>query len=276
METASRPLLRRIVALDRMIRGKEYPNSRTASLQLEVSSRTVHRDLDFLRDFLGAPIAFSRSHNGFYYEKPDYALPFLRLTEGELVALFLAERVLQEYRGTPYAADLATAFRKLTAALPDSVTIDLAHLSEVFSFRHRGTATAGVASFRRLTRAVREARQLELTYWTPSRDETIRRVVDPYHLASVEGEWYLVAYCHLREDVRMFVPARIRSFKETGHRFERPPDFRITDYLDASFSVIRGENHYTVRLRFAPEIARYVRQKTWHPSRASRRSPAAP
>jgi predicted DNA-binding transcriptional regulator YafY len=269
MQIATRPLLRRLSALDHMIRGGQYPNARTAARELEVHPRTIHRDLDFLRDSLGAPLEFCHRRNGFYYRDRDYALPLLRLTEGELVALFLAERVLQEYRGTPYAADLAAAFDKLTAALPDEVTIDLQHLGDVYSFRRHGAGAGDAERFRQLARATRESRQLTLVYWTASRDDTCRRVVDPYHLAAIEGEWYLVAYCHLREEIRMFCPGRIRSLRETGMRFERPADFRIGDYLDTGFRAMRGSGPpRQVRLRFTPEMARYVREKVWHPTQS--------
>jgi predicted DNA-binding transcriptional regulator YafY len=267
MNLASRPPLRRLLALDRLLRANRYPNARSAAAALEVHPRTIHRDLVFLRDSWGAPLAFSHRHNGYYYREADYALPLLRLSEGELVALFLAERLMDQYRDSPLAKDLATAFQKVTAALPDEVTIDLAHLAEAYSFRHRPAALGEAARFRMLARAVREGRQLELTYWAASRDATSRRVVDPYHLVSVEGDWYLVAYCHLREEVRMFAPGRIRAVRETGERFERPADFRIGAYLDATFKVVRGAGPARqVRLRFTAAVARYVREREWHPS----------
>jgi predicted DNA-binding transcriptional regulator YafY len=137
MELASRPPLRRLLALDRMLRSARFPNARSAANELEVDPRTIHRDLVFLRDSWGAPLEFCRKHNGYYYRDPDYPLPLLRLTEGELLALFLAERVMQQYRDTPYAKDLATAFRKLTAALPDEVTIDLNHWDWQWNARRR-------------------------------------------------------------------------------------------------------------------------------------------
>ena len=58
-------------------------------VQTGTSIRTVLRDLEFLRDSLHAPLAFCRRRNGFHYTAPGYALPLLRLTQGELVALFL-------------------------------------------------------------------------------------------------------------------------------------------------------------------------------------------
>jgi len=265
MKLAGRPCLRRLQALDQMIREGCYPNSQTAARELEVHSRTIHRDLEFLRDSWHAPLEFSREHNGYYYRDAGFSLPLFRLTEGELVALFLAERLLQTYRGTPYAAELTAAFSKLTAALPDEVSLDLSHLGDAYSFRQQAAGAGDADQFRELARAVREGQQLELVYWTASRDETCHRIVDPYHLAGLNGDWYLIAYCHLREDVRMFAPSRIRSLRITGEQFERPADFRIAGYLDASFGAVRGSGPpRRIRLRFTPETARYVREKLWH------------
>lgn len=147
------------------------------------------------------------------------------------------------------------------------MTIDLAHLEQAYSFRGPNTNVGDPDHFRALARAVQEGRQLELVYWSASRDEVGRRVVDPYHLTSVLGDWYLVACCHLREEVRMFSPGRIRSLRETGERFERPAAFNIHAYLDHNFRAMRGEGPpQRVRLRFTAEVARYVRVKTWHPT----------
>ena len=69
----------------------------------------------------------------------------------------------------------------------------------------------------------------------------------------------------------MFAPARIRSLRETGRRFDRPADFRIGDYLDGSFHAMRGEGGpRRVRLRFTDEAARYVKLRQWHPSQKIR------
>jgi len=114
---------------------------------------------------------------------------------------------------------------------------------------------------------VRDGRQLELLYWTASRDETNRRVVDPYHLTAVDGDWFLVAYCHLREDTRLFAPGRISELRETGERFERPADFCIEDFLAPRFRKVRGSGPaQEVRLRFSPLAARYIRERVWHPT----------
>jgi predicted DNA-binding transcriptional regulator YafY len=271
MKVASRPLLRRLAHLHRAISAGEYPNAFTVARELEVNPRTVYRDIDFLRDELNAPVEFCPRRNGYYYREGSYTLPLFELTEGELIALFLAERVLQHFHGSPFVRDLEAAFRKLTAGLPETVTLNLAHLSEACSVRVPDLSAAEARRFARLVRATQELAQLEVVYWTASREAETRRIIDPYHLVSIEEGWYLVAYCHLREEIRMFVPGRMRSLQETGEHFERPAGFRIEDYLDGSFGAIRGGGPVqTVRLRFSPHAAQYVREKVWHPSQKMR------
>jgi predicted DNA-binding transcriptional regulator YafY len=269
MRLATRPALRRLVLIDAQLRSGRYPTARSLARDLEAHLRTIRRDLEFLRDSLKAPLAFCPRRKGYYYTDPTFTLPAARLTESELVALFLAERLLQQYRGTPYAAHLANLFHKLTAGLAAEVTIDLAHLADTFSVRGPAPRAADAGLFAQLARAIRDARQLEILYWSASRDETRRRVVDPYHLASLQGDWYLLAYCHLRGDMRMFAPGRIRELGETGAHFDRPADFRFAEYLDAGFRAMHGTGPpQQARLRFTPPAARYVREKIWHPTQS--------
>ncbi len=265
MRCASRPFLARLAVIDAAIRGGERPTVPTLAEALEVNTRTVQRDLQFLRDRLGAPLAYDRRSGGYVYTDATYRLPPWQFTEGELVGLLLAGRLLHEYRHTPYAEALARAFQKMAAVLPEQVTIDLTHLADAFAFRHQALEVGDADRLVQLGRAARDGRQLELVYWTASRDATARRLVDPYCLTSVEGDWFLVGYCHLREAVRMFSPARIHELRETGERFERPADFRISNYLDAGFRAIRGTGPpQVVRLRFGPAVACYIRERQWH------------
>jgi predicted DNA-binding transcriptional regulator YafY len=274
MRLPTRPALVRLARILNEIRDGRTPNASTLARTLEVTPRTIQRDLDYLRDQLGAPIEYDRKSHGYFSTDPSYQLPVLSVTEGELLALFLAERALQQYRDTPFATELRRLFEKLTVLLPDKVSLHLDHLTAACDVRHNPADLGNPDRFRRLLRAVQRGRQLELLYWSASRDQTCRRVVDPYHLASVEGDWYLVAHCHLREEVRMFAPARIRELTETGETVDRPADFRIADYLDVGFRRMRGAGPVqTVRLRFTPAAARYIRERAWHPSQKLHEEP---
>ena len=99
---------------------------------------------------------------------------------------------------------------------------------------------------------------------------TEARIVDPYHLANINGEWFLFAHDHARKDIRTFVPARIQSAKPTGKTFDRPQKFSLEKRLRDSFGVHSGEGEYEVVIRFNPRAADYIREKKWHESQQLR------
>jgi predicted DNA-binding transcriptional regulator YafY len=273
MLQATRPPLARLAIIDQVIRAGRRPNAATLARQLEVSPRTVQRDLLFLRDRLQAPLAFDARGNGYHYTCSDYQLPFFRLTEGELIALFLAEQVVRQCQGTPYGADLRRALARLAAVLPESISVDLGSLAETLSVAPTTVTVQDVATFAQVSAATNASRQLELDYWTASRNVQARRVVNPYHLALIDGSWFLVAWCHSRRCVRTFAVQRIRSARPTGESFDRPADFRIADYLRGSFRAMRGDGWHKIILRFTPATAGRVAEKIWHPTQKSEPCP---
>jgi predicted DNA-binding transcriptional regulator YafY len=95
-------------------------------------------------------------------------------------------------------------------------------------------------------------------------------VVDPYHLANINGEWFLFGFCHLRHDLRTFVPTRIRAAQLTGKTFTRPKQFSLAKQLRDSFGVQSGHAEYEVVIWFNERVADYVREKKWHPSQTLR------
>jgi len=260
--------MERIAALDRAVRAGEYPNAVSFAGRVEVDPRTVQRDIEFLRDRFRAPLVFDRRRNGYAYSDPHYRLSFLDLGEDELIALFLAEGVLRQYHGTRYAADLARACRKIAAGVS-------ADLASSHSFRISAPRPTDPVVHQALEKAIRDRRRLAILYYSASRDEETRREVDPMHLVNVDGQFYLVAFCHLRQCVRTFVPTRIRSIEATGAAFDPPASFDIDAYLADSFAVLRGDGDeaHRVRLRFTGEAVRYVRERRWHPSQSVEETP---
>jgi predicted DNA-binding transcriptional regulator YafY len=160
LKTATRPTLRRMLGLHTLLAGGEYPNTRQIAVRFEVSERTIRRDLEFLRLSCQAPIDFCRRRKGFYYTRPGYTLPLVRLSQGELVALFLAEGVLRQCRDTPFEADLRCAVEKLALALPDEVGLNPAELTAALS------VTLGIAEVQPLQRVVLRPGSFQQQYLT--------------------------------------------------------------------------------------------------------------
>ncbi len=252
-----------------LLTGK-FPNATSLAGELEYSTKTIHRDLEFMRDRMELPIEFDHAHNGYHYTEEVGAFPTMQITEGELFALLVAEKALQQYRGTNFEKPLVSAFKKMTASLPDTISFNLEDWEQTISFRTSAESILDLEVFDALAQATANRRQIELDYRKPGRRETEPRVVDPYHLANINGEWFLFAWCHLRGDLRTFVPARIRSVKETGETFKRPKKFSLEKRLRDSFGVISGQGEFGVVIRFNERVADFIREKRWHPSQKIR------
>ncbi len=269
----ARPPLQRMLQIHQALAAGRYPNATLLARELEVCVKTIQRDLDFMRDRLNLPLEYDPHRHGYFYTQEVSAFPTLQITEGELFALVVAEKAIQQYRGTSFEQPLLSALNKLAAALPDTVSLHLADWDRTISFRTRVEPLLDRAIFEGLARAVLRREQLEIHYRKPGRPAPEPRRVDPYHLANINGEWYLFAFDHLRRAVRTFVPGRIQALRPTGQTFPKPAGFSMDARLRHSFGVHSGEGRYDVRLRFTPRVADYIREKRWHPSQQLRDLP---
>src|SRR5208337_5590084 len=122
MRVSTRPALERIQVIDLAVRRQRWPNARTLARELEVTRRTIQRDIAFMRR-RDAPLEFDSVRNGYYYTDPSYRFPYFETTEGELVALLISAQVMDQYRGTPFEQDLRKALAKISKSLPDSIEV---------------------------------------------------------------------------------------------------------------------------------------------------------
>lgn len=266
----SRPPLERMLRIHQEIQSGKFPNATSLAAGMEVSTKSIHRDMEFMRDRLSLPLEYDSRRNGYYYTESVSAFPTMQITEGELFALVVAEKALQQYRGTSFEKPLLSAFQKMASSLPETVSIDLEEWNRSISFKTSVEPIIDLVIFDKLSRATAHLQQLEILYRKPGQSEPEKRVIDPYHLANINGEWFLFAFDHLRRDVRTFVPSRIQELKETGKTFSRSKSFSIEKRLKDSFGVRSAEGLYQVKIHFSAEVADYIREKRWHQSQVLR------
>jgi len=262
----ARPPLERMLRVHQALLARKYPNASTLARELEVSAKSIHRDLEFMRDRLGLPIEYDGAKWGYYYTEPVSSFPSLQISEGELFALLVAEKAIHQYRGTAFEKPLVSAFNKMAASLPDTISFNLAGWEQTISFRLSAEPIFDLQIFNTVASATTHRRQLEITYRKPGGNTAEPRLIDPYHLANINGDWFLFAFDHLRKDVRTFTPARIKSARLTGNTFERPRKFSPEALLRDSFAVRSGPTAYQIVIRFDSSAADYVREKRWHSS----------
>ncbi len=262
----SRPPIERMMRIHTAIGSNKYPNATDLADTLEVSTKTIVRDIEFMRDRLNLPVVYDSARFGYHYTSPVESFPTLQITEGELFALLVAEKALQQYRGTPYEKPLLDALRKLERSLPDTISLNLAHWEQTISFRTSAEPMLQLELIDRLARAAASRQELRLLYRKPNRKPAEQRLVHPIHVANVNGDWYLFAFDLLRNDIRTFVPARIQEAIPTGNSFAITQPFDLSQLLRDSFGVHSSSGHFKVVVQFTPEVADYIREKRWHPS----------
>lgn len=263
---SGRQQLERIMEIDRQIRAGMYPNPRKLAQELEVSERTIYQDRQFLIDRLHAPLAFDRRRGGWYYTDSTWVLPSAVVTEGELLAFFLSIEVARRYLGTPFEKPLRSAVSKITDSFKGRIEISLEDLRECYILAEIPTVAVNERLLLDLQQAIKTKKKIKMRYYTASRGEWQTRVVEPYHLYNLRGDWYLIAFDHFRHAMRMFQTGRVDWWEVLHEHFERDPKFSFEEWIAHAFQLERGEETVEVVIRFDPYQARYIRERRWHPT----------
>lgn len=267
--------LERLLSIDSLIRSSTRLTNKSIAETLEVSERTVRSDLAFLRDRYNAPLEFSRS-KGHHYTDPEWRLPSISLSQGELFALTLGARMLQAYAGSAYISDLHSAILRLSERLPEETWINLQQIADERIFFTSGAETyLDPQIWSQLVEACHSSRQVEIHYYTASRNANSDRVIDPYLLHIYRGtNPYLIGFCHRRQDIRWFRVDRIRKLQLLDSKFIRDPTFNPKEYLEKIFQAEVGNgNPRLVSIWFDAATAPYIRERRWHPTQEIKEHP---
>ncbi len=262
----TRPPVQRMQWLDEQLRHDAYPTAGQAVERFEVSRRTFYRDLDYMRLMLGAPIAYDRRRRGYHYTDKTFSLAAVTLSEGELLALLVAEHILKQYEGTPFGPSLAHAIEKIAGSLNEPVTVDLSGRSSSMLFDLGPIRPPDMQVFNAVAASLRDHLALRIRYYTQSRGVETERVVEPYHLHNHKGDWYLVAFCHQRRQVRSFLISRIREASPTDRHYTIPRSFDIGAYIHQSFGIEKGGPRLNASIWFDAHEAPWIRERRWHPT----------
>ena len=264
----SRPPLERMIRLHGLLQDGKFPNCQTLARELEVSAKTIQRDIEFMRDRQGMPIEYEQARFGYHYTKPVSHFPGVEISEGEVVALFIAQMALEQHQGTTFEKPLRAACRKISESLKGCITVNWQDLDKAVSFRQAGVSRAELAVFESVSRGVIESKVITFEYQKLGRKEPELRRVQPYHLGCMENQWYCIAHDLEREELRTFALPRMQGVKVTPERFKRPSSFSVQQHFEGSFGVFRGggEKEFSIRIRFDAFAARLVGERDWHKS----------
>ncbi|GHV69874.1 DeoR family transcriptional regulator [Spirochaetia bacterium] len=274
--------INRILKIDDAIRANKYPNASTLAKELEVTQRTILRDLDYLRDMYRAPIEYDYTKRGFYYSEPNFFIKSVILTEGELFSIALFDQFLEQYRNTPLEGQLRAIFDKIRTSLPDNVTLDSAGSfagSSGFSrtqttFIPDAPVSIDPKVFEGIFKALGEHKTFTGKYRSLSSVEYKERTLDPYHAICHRGYWYIICYSHENETTRTYLFQRFKDIKLTKRHFQIPESFNKDLFFDRHMGVFNtGGESYTFEFILHKDIGTYAAERFYHQTQTVEQRP---
>lgn len=249
------PIMRVLTVLE-ILQARERVSGVELAERLEVSLRTVQRYITRLQD-LCIPVESTRGVGGFYRLKPGFRLPPLMFTDEEAFALTLGLRALRHVGLSAFAPATEGAAAKLGRVLPEPLRDSVQTMEEVVALEPiPWVISTSAESLMCVAAAVRARRRLAFDYRSYDRTCT-RRQLEPYGVAHLDGRWYLVGRCLLRQSLRTFRLDRVGHLESLDGIFERPADFDIKAYLGQTMPFIQSVFKIEVWLELSPEEARY-------------------
>lgn len=264
-----RPLWQRIQKIHHEIKERRFPNASNLAQALSVSTKTIQRDLDYLRDELHAPIEFDRQENGYAYTKADYVLPFLPVDGKDLFAIGVAAQVLSLLGATPLARDLKACYARLAELMPPAVRLRPEIVMEKMALRANAYRPVPEETWQAVAESLQKGVSLSVRYRHPGGPAGDSRVIRPYALilsGQTGHDWMLLAEDAEQAIVKSFYLARIEDARATSERYAIPKQFNVDRFFRDTFGLfVGGGSPFRLRVRFSPEVADEVREIFWHP-----------
>ena len=237
--------------------------------RLEISRATLKRDLQHMRDRLNAPIVHDRDAGGYRYDKagagPRFQLPGLWFSADEALALMTMHHMLE---GLDAGGLLGPHIRPLMERLGKALGSDEAPAREVLRrvrLQPAQQRRIELRWFQLAGKALMTRRRLKLRYFARHRAERSEREVSPLRLVHYRGNWYLDAWCHQSEGVRMFSIDAIEHAELLVTRARDVAVRQIDEQTAGGYGIYRGNELKWAELAFSAEAARWVRHEQWHP-----------
>ncbi len=257
----------RMAAVQRMFEAGRAVTIGELADRLDCSIPTAKRALRHARHELGMPIEWDSGMRAYILDRSQgstgTSLPGLWLSGPELSGLVTLHRCLGELAPSLIGPLLAPLGRRLGAVLARSGFRfeEVQRRVKILAQPYRPPSP----DWDSLAEALLQRRRVEFTYDGRSASGTTRRTVSPQRMVLYRGNWYLDAWCHLRDALRSFAVERIRSPQVRSERAKDVAEATLDEVLATSYGIFSGSPNDLARLRFSAFAARWVADEWWHP-----------
>jgi predicted DNA-binding transcriptional regulator YafY len=267
----------RFYRIEMLIRSRGVVSFDSLMAELEVSRATLHRDLQYLRDRMDAPIVHDADAGGYRLQatpgdraQASHQLPGVWFSEPEIHALLTMHQLV---RGLDEGGVLARHLQPLLDKLHGMLGATEAQAAELMQrVRIAGTARRPVPpqAFERVGDALLARRRLRLRYLTRRRMQRSDREVSPQRLVHYRHTWYLDAWCHRSDALRRFALDAIEQATLLDTPTHEVPVADVAAALDRGYGIFAGREVQWAELHFDVEAAAWVAHEEWHPEQQGR------
>jgi predicted DNA-binding transcriptional regulator YafY len=257
----------RFYKIDQLLQGGNIVSFVRLLESLGVSRAQLKRDLAYMRERFNAPIEYDRDANGYRFGKPAagprYSLPGLWFSAEEIHALLTMQHLLENLQPgllTPHVKPLLARFNAILGS-GDHSREEVARRVRVL---HQAARRLEDGHFAAVAQATLNRRRLKVRHYNRMEDRETERVISPQRLVHYRDNWYVDAYCHLREDLRSFAVDAIRAVDPLDERVKEVPKAELDEYLKSGYGIFAGKRVTWAKLRFSPLAARWVASQSWH------------
>ena len=240
------------------------------ALELDVTKRTIWRDMEALQS-VGFPLTSEKDGKRTRWKlmnAPFKGLSDLGVSMVELSSLYMGRTMVDGMAGAPFGAALGALIKKIEKALPARLRTFLDRLPALVEAKPSAVKTPSGKTQEQhlghLIEACADQRVCTMKYFSASRGRAKDYVIHPYRVVHAHGGMYLLAWVPEYEEIRTFAVERIRKLSLQTDRFDIRTEL-AADAFAHSLGVNRGKPERVV-ISFAPRIASYVRERTWHKS----------
>jgi predicted DNA-binding transcriptional regulator YafY len=264
----------RFYRIHRLLKAGQCVPMRRFTDELGISRATFKRDIEYLRDRYGAPLLWDRERQGYRYDLTQpgadrFELPGFWLSASEIHALLAMQAMLADLDEGILGKQVNPLMERLEKILETS-RFPSSQIRRRLRILHQGARGSEPAAFGVIAQAVLERKRLSIRHHNRARNEDSTREISPQRLVHYRDNWYVDAWCHLRNGIRTFALDAIEQAALLPERVKDVPDAELDRYLGSSYGIFSGEPKATAVLRFSPMRSRWVSRERWHPEQRGR------
>jgi len=234
--------------------------------RLEISLATFKRDLAKLRDRLNIPIVFDRDLGGYKLELVDsrQELPGLWFSQEEVLALLTIQHMIGQLEPGILGPKLQPLQQRLDDML-GSQGLSSKTLTQRVRLVHAGKRRLPLKSFEIVAKATLQRLRLQVKHFNRQTGKTVEREISPQQLVHYRDNWYVDAWCHLRNDLRSFSVDALSACQLLNEPCIELNPQELRQHMQSGYGIFGGQVKDWAKITFSAERARWVQHEEWHP-----------